>query len=95
MQAQTRLARAIRAEQDSVARMVNRLEWVRKQLQDLAGQLRGDSGVALDSSAQRLAVLADSLDRRAVQTNWRNAAGRLGRVIVTMGEHGTWQDESG
>jgi len=67
VQAQTRLARAIRAEQDSVARMINRLEWVRRQLQDLAGQLRGDSGVALDSSAQRLAVLADSLDRRAVQ----------------------------
>src|SRR5207249_1756383 len=67
VQAQTRLARAIRAEQDSVARMINRLEWVRKQLQDLAGQLRGDSGVALDSSAQRLAGLADSLDRRAVQ----------------------------
>ncbi|HKW41056.1 MAG TPA: hypothetical protein VJN39_07400, partial [Gemmatimonadales bacterium] len=32
VQAQTRLALAIRAEQDSVARMINRLEWVRKQL---------------------------------------------------------------
>ncbi len=67
VQAQTELARAIRAEQDSVARMINRLEWVRKQLQDLAGQLRGDSGVVGDSSAKRLATLADSLDRGAVR----------------------------
>ncbi|PYO39731.1 MAG: glycosyl hydrolase, partial [Gemmatimonadetes bacterium] len=66
VQAQTRLALAIRGEQDSVARMINRLEWVRKQLQDLAGQLRGDSALAGDSGAKRLAVLADSLDRRAV-----------------------------
>src|SRR5436309_3240266 len=28
--------------------------------------------------------------QRAVQTNWRNAADRLGRVITNMGEHGTW-----
>jgi DNA-binding GntR family transcriptional regulator len=28
--------------------------------------------------------------QRAVETNWRNAAERLGRVITTMGEHGTW-----
>jgi DNA-binding GntR family transcriptional regulator len=28
--------------------------------------------------------------QRAVQTNWRNAAERLGRVITTMGEHGSW-----
>src|SRR6266705_3034424 len=63
----TRQTRAIRAEQDSVARMINRLEWVRKQLQDLAGQLRGDSGVVGDSSAKRLATLADSLDRGAVR----------------------------
>src|SRR2546427_10296984 len=62
----TRQTRAVRAEQDSVARMINRLEWVRKQLQDLAGQLRGDSALAGDSSAKRLAGLADSLDRRAV-----------------------------
>src|SRR5437773_1778144 len=70
VQAQTRLARAIRAEQDSVARMVNRLEWVRKQLQDLAGQLRGDSGIALDSSAQRrkatrTGVIATGIDGAA------------------------------
>jgi len=66
VQAQGRLALAIRAEQDTVARMINRLEWVRKQLQDLAGQLRGDSAVAGDSGAKRLAARADSLDRRAV-----------------------------
>ena len=64
--AQTRLALAIRAAQDSVARMINRLEWVRKQLQDLGGQLRGDSAVAGDAVAKRLATLTDSLDRRAV-----------------------------
>jgi DNA-binding GntR family transcriptional regulator len=28
--------------------------------------------------------------QRAVETNWRNAAERLGRVILTMGEHGSW-----
>jgi DNA-binding GntR family transcriptional regulator len=28
--------------------------------------------------------------QRAVQTNWRNAAERLGRVITNMGERGTW-----
>ena len=64
--AQHRLSLAIRGEQDSVARMINRLEWVRKQLQDLAGQLRGDSALAGDSSAKHLAARADSLDRRAV-----------------------------
>src|SRR5205807_10577685 len=64
--AQTRLALAIRAAQDSVARMINRLEWVRKQLADLGGQLRGDSAVAGDAVAKRLATLTDSLDRRAV-----------------------------
>ncbi|HVH69267.1 MAG TPA: hypothetical protein VM716_15470 [Gemmatimonadales bacterium] len=64
VQAQTRLALAIRAEQDSVARMINRLEWVRKQLLDLGAQLRGDSALARDAGAKRLAALADSLDRR-------------------------------
>jgi len=64
--AQTRLALAIRAAQDSVARMINRLEWVRKQLADLGGQLRGDTALAGDSSAKRLAALADSLDRHAI-----------------------------
>jgi hypothetical protein len=63
--AQTRLALAIRAAQDSVARMINRLEWVRKQLADLSVQLRGDTALAGDSSAKRLAALADSLDRHA------------------------------
>ena len=64
VQAQTRLALAIRAEQDSLARMINRLEWVRKQLLDLAGQLRTDSATAGDAGAKRLATLADSLERR-------------------------------
>jgi photosystem II stability/assembly factor-like uncharacterized protein len=64
VQAQTRLALAIRAEQDSVARMINRLEWVRKQLLELGGQLRGDSALASEAGAKRLAGLADSLDRR-------------------------------
>jgi photosystem II stability/assembly factor-like uncharacterized protein len=66
VQAQTRLALAIRGEQDSVARMINRLEWVRKQLADLASQLRGDSALAGDPNAKRLAGLTDSLDRRAI-----------------------------
>ena len=28
--------------------------------------------------------------RRAVHRNWRNAAGRLGKVIRTLGERGSW-----
>src|SRR5207237_9160579 len=39
--AQTRLALAIRAAQDSVARLLNRPEWVRKPLADWSGQLAG------------------------------------------------------
>ncbi len=66
VQAQTRLALAIRSEQDSVARMINRLEWVRKQLGDLGGQLRGDSALARDSAVRRLGALADTLERHAV-----------------------------
>jgi photosystem II stability/assembly factor-like uncharacterized protein len=69
--AQTRLALAIRADQDSVARMINRLEWVRKQLQDLAFQLRGDSALAGEAGAKRLATLADSLDARALAVEGR------------------------
>jgi photosystem II stability/assembly factor-like uncharacterized protein len=63
--AQSRLGRMIRDEQDSVARMINRLEWVRAQLGTLSAQLRGDSALAGDSIARRLAARADSLDRRA------------------------------
>jgi hypothetical protein len=66
VQAQGKLARTIRAEQDTVARMINRIEWVRKQVRDLAAQLR-DSVYLADSTARRLVRLADSLDRRAVQ----------------------------
>jgi hypothetical protein len=64
--AQTRAALLIRAEQDSVARMINRLEWVRKQLADLGAELRGDTALAGDATAKRLVALADSLDRRAI-----------------------------
>ncbi|HZI21919.1 MAG TPA: hypothetical protein VFD76_05360, partial [Gemmatimonadales bacterium] len=66
VQAQARLAMAIRRDQDSTARMINRLEWVRKQLRDLSGQLHGDSALAGDSSAKRIAALADSLDAKAL-----------------------------
>ena len=64
--AQERLALTIRGEQDSVARMINRLEWLRKQLGELTTQLKGDSTLARDSVARRLAVGADSLARQAV-----------------------------
>ncbi len=66
VQAQAQLGLTIRGEQDSVTRMINRLEWVRAQLQGLAGQLRGDSALARDSSARRLASQADSLDRKGL-----------------------------
>ncbi|HLZ44898.1 MAG TPA: hypothetical protein VKQ05_04395 [Gemmatimonadales bacterium] len=66
VQAQGKLARTIHTEQDSVARMINRIEWVRKQIRDLAAQLR-DSVFLGDSTARRVVRLADSLDRRAVR----------------------------
>jgi hypothetical protein len=66
VQAQGKLARAIRGEEDSIARMINRLEWVRKQVRDLASQLR-DSALVTDSGAKRIAGLADSLDRQIVR----------------------------
>lgn len=66
VQAQGKLARTIRGEQDSVARMINRLEWVRKQVRDLAAQLR-DSALVTDSAAKRLAALADTLERRIIR----------------------------
>jgi photosystem II stability/assembly factor-like uncharacterized protein len=66
VQAQGKLARTIRAEQDSVARLINRLEWVRKQVRDLAAQLR-DSALVTDSGAKRMAALSDSLERRIIQ----------------------------
>src|SRR5215510_9535826 len=46
--------------------MINRLEWVRKQVRDLTGQLR-DSALVADSGAKRLAALADTLERRIVR----------------------------
>jgi len=66
VQAQAKLAGTIRAEQDSVARMINRLEWVRKQVRDLTAQLR-DSALVTDSAAKRLAPLADTLERRIIR----------------------------
>lgn len=66
VRAQGKLARTISGEQDSVARMINRLEWVRKQLRDLTTQLR-DSALAADTAAKRLATLADSVERRVTR----------------------------
>ena len=66
VQAQGKLARTIRAELDSVARMINRLEWVRKQVRDLAAQLR-DSALVSDSGAKLIAGLADTLERRILR----------------------------
>ncbi|HEY6808160.1 MAG TPA: hypothetical protein VI160_05165, partial [Gemmatimonadales bacterium] len=66
VQAQSALALTIRGEQDSVVRMINRLEWVRKQLEDLSGQLHADSALAGDSAARRFASRADSLDKQAI-----------------------------
>jgi photosystem II stability/assembly factor-like uncharacterized protein len=64
--AQAQLGLAIRAEQDSVARMIDRVEWVRRQLQDLSGQVRGDSTIARDSATRRIGRLADTLDRKGL-----------------------------
>jgi photosystem II stability/assembly factor-like uncharacterized protein len=65
--AQRHLGQVIREEQDSVARMVNRLEWVRAQLEALASQLRDDSALAGDTLAKHLASRADSLGLRVVE----------------------------
>ena len=39
--------------------------------------------------AADLTTIVDAA-QRAVQTNWRNAAARLGRVFATVGERGQW-----
>ncbi|HET7789930.1 MAG TPA: hypothetical protein VFK78_03960 [Gemmatimonadales bacterium] len=65
VQAQSALGLLIRAEQDTVARMINRLEWVKRQLQDLSHQVGTDSALAGDSAAKGIAARADSLDKRA------------------------------
>ncbi len=39
---------------------------------------------------QQIAAGSSEGARRAVHRNWRNAAGRLGKVIRTLGERGSW-----
>lgn len=41
----------------------------------------------LDAASYRVYVAGAE---QAVRTNWRNAAERLARVIVTLGERGNW-----
>ena len=51
----------------------------------------------LAKSVDEHSVIVDRIDagnadvaQRAVIRNWRNAAGRLSRVIATLGERGSW-----
>jgi len=67
--------------------------YVRVYVNALVGEI-GTSVVEHNAIIRAVESGSPDAAQRAVQTNWRNAAGRLGRVIVTMGEHGTWQDES-
>lgn len=51
----------------------------------------------ISTSVEEHAAIIDAIQsgdpdvaQRAVQTNWRNAAQRLSRVIATLGERGSW-----
>ncbi|HEU5322775.1 MAG TPA: GntR family transcriptional regulator, partial [Methylomirabilota bacterium] len=48
----------------------------------------GTSVAEHDAIIRAIASGSAAAAQRAVQTNWRNAALRLGRVITTLGEHG-------
>ncbi len=50
----------------------------------------GRSVVEHEAIIERIAAGSPDGAQRAVERNWRNAAGRLSRVIATLGERGSW-----
>jgi DNA-binding GntR family transcriptional regulator len=67
--------------------------YVRVYVNALVGEI-GTSVVEHNAIIRAVDAANPDAAQRAVQTNWRNAAQRLSRVIATMGEHGTWEEES-
>ena len=66
IQQQVDLALAIRAEMDSVVGLINRIEWLRKQLEDLGAQLADSSTVKNDSVARTLAQAGRDLEEKLI-----------------------------
>lgn len=66
VQQQVELALAIRAEMDSVVGLINRIEWLRKQLEDLGTQLADSSTVKDDSVAKQLAKQGHDLEQKLI-----------------------------
>ena len=66
IQQQVDLALAIRAEMDSVVGLINRIEWLRKQLEDLGVQLADSSTAKDDSVARRLAQAGRDLEAKLI-----------------------------
>jgi len=55
--------------------------------------MAGEIGVSVEEHERIIHAIAEGEAPRAQQTiedNWRNAAGRLGSVIETLGERGSW-----
>lgn len=50
----------------------------------------GRSVTEHETIIERIAAGSADGAQRAVERNWRNAAGRLSRVIATLGERGSW-----
>jgi DNA-binding GntR family transcriptional regulator len=50
----------------------------------------GQSVVEHEAIIERIAAGSDDGAQKAVERNWRNAAARLTRVIVSLGERGSW-----
>ena len=63
---QVTLALAIRSEMDSVVGLINRIEWLRKQLEDLGTQLADSSTVKNDSAAKALAKAGHDLEEQLI-----------------------------
>ncbi|CAN5826904.1 hypothetical protein BH23GEM3_BH23GEM3_20970 [soil metagenome] len=63
--------------------------YIRLYITLLTGEVRTSAG---EHEAIIAAIASGNPDcaQRAVQTNWRNAAERLARVIDTTGERGSW-----
>jgi len=66
IQQQVNLALAIRSEMDSVVGLINRIEWLRKQIEDLGVQLADSSTVKNDSVAQTLAKAGHDLEEKLI-----------------------------
>jgi photosystem II stability/assembly factor-like uncharacterized protein len=66
IQQQADLALALRSEMDSVVGLINRIEWLRKQLEDLGTQLADSATAKDDSVAKALAKSGHALEAKLI-----------------------------